>query len=89
MLAAQRVWDLHTFPYSRTMGKWGAAKQWQLLAHSKSRGQRQEEQPPVVKLDSDSDSDLNLRSESVSQYLRGTKTVLSPIDCRLIGTVIL
>ena len=58
MLAAQRVWDLHAFPYSRAMGKWGAAKQQRLSVHSKSRGLRQREQPAVVELDSD-DSELD------------------------------
>ena len=59
MLAAQRMWDLHTFPYSRAMGKWAAAKERHLTVHGSKHQQQgrqeQREQPAAVDLDSDAD----------------------------------
>ena len=57
MLATQCMWGLHTFPYSRAMGKWAAAKERRLTVQSKHQWQRRQEQPAVIDLDSDADLD--------------------------------
>ena len=56
MLVTQRIWDLHTFPYNRAMGKWAVAKERRLAVHGRKHQQQgRQEQSAAVQLDSDSD----------------------------------